>query len=610
MCGIIGYTGLEEAAPILLDGLEQLEYRGYDSAGLALFTRGGSLLRLRAAGRLSALRTRVLEQLRLGADLHGAAGLGHTRWATHGEPTERNAHPHRSAQGRFIVVHNGIIENHAALRRELEDAGVVFSSDTDTEVIAQLLEQTDSGNPLETLRRVLPRLEGSYALGVLYHKEPGILYCARKQSPLLAARSETGSLLASDAAALLAHTRRIIRLEDGEMARLSPDAIQFFDAAGNPVEKQAIEVARHVTAADKGSYAHYMRKEIAEQPAAVQRTLAPLLRDGQLHLGEGERALAKPEEIRRILFLGCGSAWHVGAVGRILAEELCGIPAAAELASEFRSQKSALDSHTLCVVVSQSGETADTLLALRLAAEHGARTLSIVNVEGSSIAEESGCVIFTQAGLEVAVATTKAYSTQLAVVYALCARLAQLRGTLAGGRLAALLHGLAALPDQMDETLRLTESGANAWAEEIHRVEHAYFIGRNLDHAAALEAALKLKEISYIHAEAYAAGELKHGTISLLEPGTPVVGLCCRSAVIPKTHSNLEECRARGAALFCLTTDPALTLPRRILLPHCHPLFVTSLSVLPMQLFAYKCADLRKCDIDKPRSLAKSVTVE
>ncbi|MDR2524974.1 MAG: glutamine--fructose-6-phosphate transaminase (isomerizing) [Oscillospiraceae bacterium] len=610
MCGIIGYTGLEEATPILLDGLEQLEYRGYDSAGLALFTPGGSLQRLRAKGRLSALRDRVREQAESGADLRGTAGLGHTRWATHGEPSERNAHPHRSANGLYSIVHNGIIENFEALRAEMEAEGVAFTSETDTEVVAQLLEKLDTGDARETLRRTLPHLEGSFALGILYHSEPGVLYCARRQSPLLVARSQSGTLLASDAAALLPHTRSIFRLEDGEMARLTAEGITFFDGKGNETAKSPIEAARHVTAAEKGAYAHFMRKEIDEQPEAVRRTLEPLLRSRQLQLGEGERALHDPGDIHRMIFLGCGSAWHVGCVGRIIAEELCGIPASAELASEFRAQKSAINSHTLCVIVSQSGETADSLMALRLAAECGARTLSIVNVEGSSIAEESDCVLFTKAGLEVAVATTKAYSTQLAVIYALCARLAQLRGTWSGDSLAAFLHGLTALPDQIEETLRTCEAPAIAWAQELAANEHAYFIGRSLDHAAALEGSLKLKEISYIHAEAYAAGELKHGTISLLESGTPVVGVCCRQSVTAKTKNNLEECAARGAKLFCLTNDTALRLPRQILLPRCHTLLATSLSVLPMQLLAYKCAELRKCDIDKPRSLAKSVTVE
>ncbi|MDR1927199.1 MAG: glutamine--fructose-6-phosphate transaminase (isomerizing) [Oscillospiraceae bacterium] len=610
MCGIIGYAGTEEACPILLDGLERLEYRGYDSTGLALFTKDGGLLRLRAAGRLSALRRCVTQRLEQGADLHGNAGLGHTRWATHGAPTKENAHPHRSQEGKYTVVHNGIIENYAKLRGELEAAGIRFASQTDTEVIAHLLEQLDTGNPLETLRRALPRLEGSYALGVLYHAQPGTLYCARRQSPLLAASCVRGVLLASDAAAILPFTRTMFRLEDGEMAQLHANgAIFFFDAQGRALQKAATEIARHTTAADKGGYVHFMRKEIAEQPECLARTLAPLLSGGEIHLGESEAALENPGGIRRVLFLGCGSAHHAGITGRMLVEELSGIPASAELASEFRSAATAVDRHTLAVIISQSGETADSLQALRLAKEKGARTLSVINVEGSSIAAESGSVLYTRAGLEVAVATTKAYSAQLAALCALAARLGALRGQ-DPARLRDFVRSLAALPELAREVLADTEATAHAWAQELQSVQHAYFLGRNLDYATAMESALKLKEISYIHAEAYAAGELKHGTLSLIEPGTPVVALCCRPEVIPKTLGNAQEALARGAKLFCVTNRQNPLPERCLTLPPCHPLLVASLAVLPMQLLAYHCADLRGCDVDKPRSLAKSVTVE
>ncbi|MCL2106364.1 MAG: glutamine--fructose-6-phosphate transaminase (isomerizing) [Oscillospiraceae bacterium] len=602
MCGIIGYAGVEKAVPLLLDGLESLEYRGYDSAGLALFTPAAELLTLRAAGPLTALRKKAWDS----GKLEGGVGIGHTRWATHGEPSEANAHPHRSAGGKYTVVHNGIIENYETLRRELEEEGLAFSSQTDTEVIAQLLERVDTGDPLETLRLALPRLEGSYALGILYEREPDCIYCARKQSPLLAAVTESGTLLASDAAALLPYTRTVFRFEDGEMACLRKNGLRFFDSDGNDLDKTPAELARHVTAADKSGYAHFMRKEIDEQPVTVRRTLEPLLPHGAVELGAAEELLAR-EEIRHVLFLGCGSAYHVGAVGRLLVEELAGIPAAVDLASEFRGQAALVDPRTLVVIISQSGETADTLQALRLAKEKGARTLSVVNVEGSSIAIESDSVIYTKAGLEVAVATTKAYSTQLAVVYALAARLSECRS---GNEPRDFLHALAALPDLMEEVLRASEAPALAWAEEIYTAEHAFFIGRNLDYAAAMEASLKLKEISYIHAEAYAAGELKHGTISLIERGTPVISLCCRPEVVARTKGSMEEVAARGAKLFCVTTDASFRPERRILLPKCHPLLVASLAALPMQLFAYHCAQLRGCAIDKPRNLAKSVTVE
>jgi len=605
MCGIIGYAGVEPAASILLDGLGRLEYRGYDSAGVA-FSDG---LRIRAAGRLENLRKALAENSEA-TGMHRRCGIGHTRWATHGPPTEQNAHPHRSSRGTYTVVHNGIIENHEVLRAQMVERGVEFRTQTDTEVVAQLLELHDAGDPLGTLLAVLPLLQGSYALAILYAARPGEIFCAKLRSPLLACMGETGALLASDAAALLPYARGLYRFEDGELAVLRREAISFYNASGMSITKSPVEIARHVAAADKGGYAHFMRKEIAEQPEALRATLAPLLRGGGIHLGEGEAALLDPSAIGRVLFLGCGSAWHAGLVGRMVTEELTGIPCAAELASEFRGGRVTADKNTLVVVLSQSGETADTLMALRLARQAGARTLGIINVEGSSIALESGSVIYTKAGLEVAVATTKAYSAQLAVAYAVAARLAQLRGSISEGGLRALLHALAELPEQVQATLRETEPEALAWAQEVHTKEHAYFLGRNLDYAAALEGSLKLKEISYLHASGYAAGELKHGTISLVEPGTPVVAICVRPEAAPKTQSNMEEVLARGARVYCVTNDPGIKTHRRILIPKTHPLLGASLAVLPLQLFAYHCARLRGCDIDKPRSLAKSVTVE
>jgi len=601
MCGIIGYAGVEPAAPILLDGLERLEYRGYDSAGVA-FSDG---LRVRAAGRLSALREKLSAM-----DLHATTGIGHTRWATHGAPTEANAHPHCSANGLYTVVHNGIIENHEVLRTQMTGQGVKFHSQTDTEVIAQLLEFHDAGDPLKTLRAVLPMLQGSYALAILYSPWPDKIVCAKLRSPLLACMGEIGALLASDTAALLPHARSLYRFEDSEMAVLSRDGILFYNASGERITKTPAEEARHVVSANKSGYEHFMRKEMAEQPEAMRLTLESLLRHGGICLGAGEAALYNPSAIDRVLFLGCGSAWHIGLAGRLVTEELTGLPCSAELASEFRSARVTINQNTLVVVISQSGETADTLMALRLAREAGARTLGIINVEGSSIALESGSVIFTKASLEVAVATTKAYSAQLAAVYAVAARLAQLRGSISVEGLRSILHVLAELPEQAQAVLHSSEAEALAWAQEIHTREHAYFLGRNIDYAAALEGSLKLKEISYIHAEAYAAGELKHGTISLIEPGTPVIAVCARPEVTPKTRSNMEEVRARGARVYCVTNDASITAHRRILIPETHPLLGTSLAVLPLQLLAYHCARLRGCDIDKPRSLAKSVTVE
>jgi len=607
MCGIIGYAGVEPAAPILLDGLERLEYRGYDSAGIAL--ADGKIIRARAAGRLENLRKAMAEHSEAAA-LHRKCGIGHTRWATHGAPTEVNAHPHQSANSLYTVVHNGIIENYEALREDLRGHGIVFHTQTDTEVIAQLLEFRDTGDPLETLLRVLPLLEGSYALAILHAARLDEILCAKMRSPLLACMGATGALLASDAAALLPHSRSLYRLEDGELAVLRRDGIVFYNALGESIAKSPAETARHVVAADKAGYAHFMRKEMAEQPEALRLTLEPLLRGGEIHLGGAEAALRDPGSIDRVLFLGCGSAWHVGLAGSLVAEELTGLPAAAELASEFRGRRVTINENTLVIAISQSGETADTLMALRLARQAGARALGIINVEGSSIALESGSVLYTKAGLEVAVATTKAYSAQLAAVYAVAARLAQLRKTLDADALRAFLHALAALPAQAEAVLRESEAEALAWAQEIYEMEHAYFLGRHTDYAAALEGSLKLKEISYIHAEAYPAGELKHGTISLVEPGTPVVAVCACPQVTPKTLGNVEEVRARGARVYCVTNDPAVTAHRRILLPQTHPLLGASLAALPLQLFAYHCARLRGCDIDKPRSLAKSVTVE
>ena len=605
MCGIIGYAGVEQAAPILLDGLERLEYRGYDSAGAAF--SGG--LRVRAAGRLENLREAMAENSEA-TGMHRRCGIGHTRWATHGPPTEANAHPHRSNGGLYTLVHNGIIENYETLRAQLREHGVEFHTQTDTEVIAQLLEFHDTGDPLATLLAVLPMLEGSYALAILYAARPDQIICVKMRSPLLACMGKTGALLASDAAALLPHSRSLYRLEDGEMAVLSRDGIIFYNSSGENIAKTAAETARHVVAADREGYAHFMRKEMAEQPETLRLTLEPLLRGGEVRLGGGETALQNARAIDRVLFLGCGSAWHAGLAGRVVTEELTGLPCSAELASEFRSARVTVNQNTLAVVLSQSGETADTLMALRLAREAGARTLGIINVEGSSIAQESDSVIYTKAGLEIAVATTKAYSAQLAVIYAVAARLAQLRGSIGAESLRAFLHALAALPEQAEAVLRSSEKEALAWAEEVHRREHVYFLGRSTDYAAALEGSLKLKEISYIHAEAYAAGELKHGTISLIEPGTPVVAVCARPEVTPKTQSNVEEVRARGAQIYCVANDSSITAHRCILIPKTHPLLGASLAVLPLQLFAYHCARLRGCDIDKPRSLAKSVTVE
>ncbi|MDR1733636.1 MAG: glutamine--fructose-6-phosphate transaminase (isomerizing) [Oscillospiraceae bacterium] len=607
MCGIMGYTGVEEAAPVLMDGLEALEYRGYDSAGLAVCTEGGSIIHIRAAGRIMNLADKLIQAAHEEVPVTGSCGIAHTRWATHGAPTEENAHPHRSATGLYTIVHNGIIENYEALRDSLEAEGIEFESETDTEVIAQLLEKHDTGDVLETLRTVLPLLEGSYALGILYYNAPGKIYCARKSSPLLIAKTKDGAYLASDAAALLKYSREILRLEDGEVAELEGGKVSVYAADGTPVRKVPIAVASHISAADKSGYTHFMRKEIDEQPEAVRRTLASF--PGQF-TPQTQQLL---KDVRRVVFLGCGSAYYAGLVGRYLVEEGAGIPASAELASEFKALNPAIDDRTLLIVISQSGETADTLSALRFAKQKRARTLGIVNVEGSTIAQECDAVIYTKAGLEVAVATTKAYATQLSIIYCLAAALQGdyiliRKGVPVGGIVKQ--SDIHRLPDLIGEVLRRSAQPMFEWARAIHRAEHCYFLGRNIDYAAALEGSLKLKEISYIHAEAYPAGELKHGTISLVEEGTPIISVCCRPEVTPKTRSNMEECAARGAALYCITNDNSITVKNKLLLPRCNPLLAVSLSTIPLQLLAYHCAEMRGCAIDKPRNLAKSVTVE
>ncbi len=608
MCGIIGYLGEDEAAPVLTDGLERLEYRGYDSAGIAVFESGG-IHTIKSNGRLSSLREKIKDQ----GTPRGTLGIGHTRWATHGKPSDYNAHPHSGEKGKITLVHNGIIENYIELKAQLQAEGVKFTSDTDTEVVAQLAEKNYNGNLIETIVKTVSQLKGSFALGILCEDYPDTLVGVRKSSPLLAAVCDKGCLIASDITALLPYSEEIYRMEDGEICVFTKSGAAFYDFDGAPIKKSAEAVGFNAKSADKNGYEYFMMKEIYDQPETLRATINQYITpDGKVDPGAGAKGFGNLKDINRIFIVGCGSAYHAGVVGKYVIEELVRIPVEADIASEFRYRDPILDEHTLVIIISQSGETADTLAALRLAKESGARVMSIVNVEGSTIATESDCVLFTRAGIEIAVATTKAYSAQIATLYVAAVYMAQELKTVSEDELRLLVHHLALLPDAVEKALG-TKSRAEELAAKYYELDHAYYVGRNIDYASAMESSLKLKEISYVHSEAYAAGELKHGTISLIEDGTLVIALCCCRRLLAKTQSNIEEVRARGARIICVTTEDevkALKYDDLLTVPATHPLFVGSLEVVPLQLFAYYTAKFRKCDIDKPRCLAKSVTVE
>ena len=611
MCGIVGYIGAEEAAPILLDGLERLEYRGYDSAGLAVYSQDDGLRVVKAKGRL-----RVLADLvEGGKNIHGTVGLGHTRWATHGEPSDVNSHPQVSASGRIAVVHNGIIENYVQIKEFLESKGVGFVSQTDTEVVAQLLEYYYRGNIMEAVTKVLHRIEGAYALGIICADCPDQLIAARKDSPLILGYGEGFNFLASDVTAVIKYTREVCYLEDGEIAVLTRDGIRVFNHPYlQPVEKEKYHVDWEVSAAEKGGYEHFMAKEIMEQPKAFRDTVFPRIQDGRVVLDDLNLDGDYLRETDKIYIIACGSSYHVGMVAKYILEKLLRKPVEVSLASEFRYCDPLVTEKTLCIVISQSGETIDTLAALREAKRLGARILSIVNVVGSSIARESDDVLYTWAGPEIAVATTKAYSTQLAVIYLIALRFAELLGTISGEIYDHIVSELLTIPTKMEHILENREA-IQYYASIYFNHESIFFIGRNIDYAIGLEGSLKLKEISYIHSEAYAAGELKHGTISLIEQGTLVVALASCTQLFDKLMSNVVEVKSRGADVLGLTVESRAeamkqTVDHAILVPDTHPMLLPSLDVLPMQLFAYYVALMRGCDIDKPRNLAKSVTVE
>ena len=612
MCGIVGYAGHAQAAPILLDGLERLEYRGYDSAGIAVLSETAGLQVHKTKGRLKALRELIDD----GRSVDGFIGIGHTRWATHGEPNDVNSHPHLSESSKIAVVHNGIIENYVEIKEFLISQGVHFRSETDTEVVAQLLEYyyNQTGDIKDTVYRMLDRIEGAYALGMIFRDMPGSFIAARKDAPLLLGYGKDCSFIASDVTAIIKHTRDVVYMEDGEVAVVSADGIKLFDAMGQQIEKPHSHIDWDVSAAEKGGYSHFMLKEIMEQPEAVRKTVSPRLRDGRIVFDElkGKEELIK--NVSRIFIVACGSSYHVGVIGKYNFERLLRRPVEVMLASEFRYADPIVDGNSLVIIISQSGETLDTMAALREAKRLGAHILSIVNVVGSSIARESDEVLYTWAGPEIAVATTKAYSTQLVLLDMLGVFFADILGTVSAEDYAAVVSELTLLPAKLEKVLGQTER-IQYLASRYFNHSSVFFIGRNLDYALGLEGSLKLKEISYIHSEAYASGELKHGTISLIERGTLVVALCTYAALFDKSVSNIVEVKARGADVIAVTTEnladeTAKTASNVLCVPDTHVILRPSLGIVPLQLFAYYVALMRGCDIDKPRNLAKSVTVE
>ena len=609
MCGIVGFTGAQEAAPLLLEGLRKLEYRGYDSAGIAVLD-AGTIRMIKASGHIKNLAEKTCD----GAELPGFSGIGHTRWATHGAPTDTNAHPHMSTDGKFAIVHNGIIENYASLREELAAKGYVFQSETDTEVIVHLLDMYYRGDLKSAVMRTAARLEGSYALGVLCADQPGKICAVKMASPLILGVGVGENYFASDVTALVSHTKNVIYLEDGEFAELTPESIAVFDSAGRPVSREISRVVWDVEAAEKGGYDHFMLKEIMEQPRALKATIDPRVKNGKIILDDfDEEFRAYFAGVNRIVITACGSAYHAGCVGRSVIEALCRMNVEAEVASELRYRDPIIDEHTLLIAISQSGETADTIAAIRECQSRGAKVLAVVNVVGSTIAKLADYVLYTWAGPEIAVATTKGYTTQVAALELLAVWAAQERGLLTEDRYAKLVAGILDLPERAQRSIDLN-SQVEYLAQRYRNNTSLFFIGRNMDYAVCLEASLKLKEISYIHSEAYAAGELKHGTIALIDPGRLVVSLVCCEALFDKTMSNIKEVKARGAKVMAVALEGRHRVfaeaDDALFVPVTDPLLSAVPEIIPLQLFAYYVAKANGCDIDKPRNLAKSVTVE
>ena len=608
MCGIVGFTGKQNAAPILLEGLKKLEYRGYDSAGIAV-DQNGVISVSKVSGRI----VNLCEKTEDGKSLSGFSGIGHTRWATHGAPTDANAHPHMSCDGRFSVVHNGIIENYMALRKELTASGYTFSSQTDTEVIVHLIEMYYNGDFKEAVMKAASRLEGSYALGVLCADCPGKIMAVREASPLILGIGVGENFFASDVTALVAYTRNALYLDDGEFAELTPESITVYDCTGAVIHKPVSRITWSIEAAEKGGYEHFMLKEIMEQPRAVKAALAPRVHENHVRLDDFSFTAEELRSIRKIVITACGSAYYAGCAGKYAIERLCHIPVDVQLASELRYGEPQIDSDTLLIVLSQSGETADTIAAMKECQSLGAKTLAIVNVVGSTIAKLADHTLYTWAGPEIAVATTKGYTTQLSVLYLFAVYAANTMRLLPEQEYTRLIAELQSIPQKIQQALDMN-TALPQLAKKYNSGHSVFYIGRNTDYAVALEGALKMKEISYIHAEAYAAGELKHGTIALIDEGQSVIAICCNSRIAEKTMSNIVEVKARGAQVLALAVKGNRAVLAQaddvIYIPDLDPLFQTVVEIVPLQLLAYYVAKENGCDIDKPKNLAKSVTVE
>ena len=612
MCGIVGFTGCHQAAPILLDGLSKLEYRGYDSAGIAVRDGEGETEVIKAKGRLKVLSEKTND----GESVPGTCGIGHTRWATHGEPSENNAHPHVSDDGNVVAVHNGIIENYQELKDKLLRKGYAFYSETDTEVAVKLVDyyyKKYEGTPVDAINHAMVRIRGSYALAIMFKDYPEEIYVARKDSPMILGVSDGESYVASDVPAILKYTRNVYYIGNLEMARVRKGEITFYNLDGEEIQKQMKTIEWDAEAAEKAGFEHFMMKEIHEQPKAVQDTLNSVVEDGQIDLSEIGLTDENIQDIDQIYIIACGSAYHVGMAAQYVFEDMVRVPVRVELASEFRYRNPILNPKALAIIISQSGETADSLAALRLCKENNIRTLGIVNVVGSSIAREADNVFYTLAGPEISVATTKAYSTQLIASYALAIQFAKVKGTISEEQYAAYIKELETLPDKIQRIIDDKER-IQWFASKQANAKDVFFIGRGIDYAICLEGSLKMKEISYIHSEAYAAGELKHGTISLIEDGTLVIGVLTQPALYEKTVSNMVECKSRGAYLMGLTTfgnyNIEDTADFTVYMPKTDPHFATSLAVIPLQLLGYYVSVAKGLDVDKPRNLAKSVTVE
>lgn len=608
MCGIVGYIGRNQAAPIILDGLSKLEYRGYDSAGMAIFD-GKKINIKKSAGRL-----KVLENLTHGGEtMPGMSGIGHTRWATHGAPSDVNSHPHFNSDETIAVVHNGIIENYIPLKNKLTGKGYEFRSETDTEVLAHLLDYYYKGNPLEAITKVLHRVEGSYALGIMFADFPDEIYAVRKDSPLIVGQNEEGCFIASDVPAVLKYTRKVYYVNNQEVVKLYKDKMHFYSVDEEEIEKEAVMIDWDADAAEKAGYEHFMLKEIYEQPKTVADTLSPRIRKDDIVIEELQMTEEELRAVKRIHIVACGSAYHTGVTAKYIIEGLVRVPVEVDVASEFRYRNPILEEGAMVVVISQSGETADSLAALRESKKRGFKVLGIVNVVGSSIAREADSVMYTWAGPEIAVATTKAYSAQLVALYLLAMKMGRVKGTIGDALFAELLTDLKKLPDQIELLLGQKEK-IQRFANRYVGAKDIFFIGRGIDYAISLEGSLKLKEISYVHSEAYAAGELKHGTISLVEEGTLVVAVSTQPALYQKTISNMVEVKARGAFVMALTCEGNKEIEKAadyvIYIPQTNSYLANSLAIIPLQLFGYYVAVGKGCDVDKPRNLAKSVTVE